>query len=280
MLSTAAPIRYSHAIGQLSQSGAGFNNPVDVAAAPDGRLYVLNRSNMSHAQMGILRVTICTVDEEYLGQFATFGEGDGQFVWPTAIAVDAAGRIYVADEERHDVQVFDRDGAFLAKFGGVGSDLGRLNRPAGLAVDRDGNPLASDTLNNRIQRFSPDGRPLGAFGSSGSGEGQLSRPAGVGVDSRGAVYVSDYGNDRLVVFEPDGRPLTTLYGEATMTRWAAPFVAADPEMTRLRTENAEAVRAQEERFEGPIGIAVDAEDRVVIADCCKHRLQVYRRVSD
>jgi len=324
-VATASGVRYSHAIGQLSQSGAGFNNPVDVAVAEGGRLYVLNRSNMAHAEMNILRVTICTIDEEYIGQFTTFGTGDGQLVWPTSIAADRLGHVYVSDERRHDVQVFDRDGIFLRKWGGPGSGDGQFNRPSGLAVEPEGNVLVVDALNNRVQRWSPGGELLATFGEAGSGPGQfnvpwgitvdrqgqiyvadwrngrvqkldpagnylatiggpesgegaLDRPAGVGVDSVGNVYVSDYGRDRVQVYAPDGGLLTTLLGDATMTKWAAPFVEADPEMSALREQHAEDIAAQERVFEGPMGIEVDEHDRILIADCCKHRLQVYERV--
>ncbi len=322
-VATATRVQYSHAIGQLAQSGPGFNNPVDVAAASDGLLYVLNRSNMAHAEMDFLRVSILTIDEEYIGQFTSFGSDDGQLIWPTAIAVDRNVNVYVSDERRHDVQVFDRDGAFLHRWGALGTGPGQFNRPSGLAVDRDGNVLVVDSLNNRVQKFTPDGGCVQAWGETGSGpgqfnipwgvaadrqgqvyvadwrngrvqkftsdgdylasfgdcdgEGRLDRPAGVGVDSVGNVYVTDYGQDRLQVFEPDGRPLATLLGDATMTKWAAEYVAADPEMSELREIHAESVRAQERVFEGPIGIAVDEQDRIIIADCCKHRLQVYRR---
>jgi DNA-binding beta-propeller fold protein YncE len=326
IVEVASQIRYSHSIGQLSQSGAGFNNPVDLAMRRGDRLYVLNRSNMAHAPMGILRVTICTIDEEYIGQFGTFGTGDGQLVWPTSLALDRQDNVYISDEYRHDVQVFDRDGHFLRRWGTFGSDDGQLNRPSGLAVDNDGYVLVVDSLNNRVQKFSPDGRLLAkwgepgdgpgqfnlpwgvavdrcgqiyvadwrndrvqkftsdgeylaSLGSSGSGEGQLSRPAGVAVDSSGTVYVSDYGNDRVQVFSADGSPLETLLGEATMTKWAAPYVAADPEMSELRERHAEEVRAQERVFEGPMGIEVDGQDRVLVADCCKHRVQVYTRTQ-
>jgi tripartite motif-containing protein 71 len=322
----ASRIRYSHSIGQLSQGGAGFNNPVDLAVGRSGRLYVLNRSNMAHASMGILRVTICTVDEDYIGQFATFGTGDGQLVWPTSIALDRQDNVYISDEYRHDVQVFDRDGHFMHGWGTFGSDDGQLNRPSGLAVDTDGYVLVVDGLNDRVQRFSAggrllskwgeagdgpgqfnlpwgvavgrqgqiyvadwrndrvqkfssDGEYLASLGSSGSGDGQLSRPAGVVVDSVGTVYVSDYGNDRVQVFSADGDPLATLLGDATMTSWAAPYVAADPEMSELRERHAEEVRAQERVFEGPMGIEVDDQDRVLVADCCKHRIQVYTRTQ-
>lgn len=323
-VAVASTVRYSHTIGQLSQGGPGFNNPVDVAAVA-GRLYVLSRSNMAHAEMGFLRVSICTVDEEYIGQFTTYGTGDGQVIWPTAIAVDRrSGHVYVSDQQRHDVQQFDRDGTFVRRWGAFGAGVGQMNRPAGLAVAPSGNVLVTDALNNRVQTWSPSGELLSTWGAAGSGPGQfnlpwgievdaqgrvyvvdwrnsrvqqltadgtylmsfgaagtdagsLDRPAGVSVDSVGNVYVSDFGRDRVQVYRTDGSLLTTLLGDATMTTWALGQVNADPEMRRLRAEFAEDVAAQERVFEGPIGVEVDEQDRIIVADCCKHRVQVYQR---
>ena len=246
-----------------------------------------------------------------------------KLIWPTAIAVDRDVNVYVSDERRHDVQVFNRNGEFLRRWGSQGTGPGQFNRPSGLSADIDGNVYVVDSLNNRVQKLTSDGGCVLAWGEAGSrpgqfnlpwgiatdrqgqvyvadwrngrvqkftpdgdylasfgdrdGESRLDRPAGVGVDSVGNVYVSDYGQDLLQVYEPDGRPLATLLGDATMTKWAAEFVAADPEMSALREQHAADVDAQERVFEGPIGVAVDDQDRVIIADCCKHRLQVYRR---
>jgi DNA-binding beta-propeller fold protein YncE len=316
-------VRYLNTIGKLAQSGNGFNAPADLAIAPGGRLYVLSRANMAHAPKDYLRITICTLEEEYIGQFTTFGYDDGELVWPTSIAIDQQEQIYVSDEQRHDVQVFDRNGCFVRRWGALGSGEGQFNRPNGLAIDADGNVLVVDCLNNRVQRYSPDGRPLAqwgragtgpsefqlpwgitvdrqgqiyvvdwgnhrvqqfdssgryltSFGSTGTGQGQLMRPAGVGVDSVGNVYVSDFGNDRVQVFRADGSLLTTLVGEATMTKWAAEVVAADPEMTELRERHAEEVLAQERLFESPMGIEVDEQDRVLITEFGRHRIQVYQ----
>src|SRR5688500_5343906 len=102
----ATPVRYSRRRGLLTSAWPGFNKPVDVAVAPGGRLYVLNRSNMAHATQGYLRVTICTIDEEYVGDFGRYGDGDGELIWPASIATDRDVNVYVSDERRHDVQVF------------------------------------------------------------------------------------------------------------------------------------------------------------------------------
>ena len=77
----------SHCIGRGVQSGPGFNVPVSVATAPGGRMYVVCRANMFQARRNYIRITMCTIDEEFLGQFTTFGQGDGQLTWPTSVAV-------------------------------------------------------------------------------------------------------------------------------------------------------------------------------------------------
>ena len=66
--------RYSHVIGFLSVSGRGFNNPVDLAVGNDGTLFVLNRAGSDVAErMVSKRITICTVEEDYFGEFAYGG---------------------------------------------------------------------------------------------------------------------------------------------------------------------------------------------------------------
>jgi DNA-binding beta-propeller fold protein YncE len=225
------PFTYSHTIGMLAVSGRGFSNPVDLTLGENGTLYVLNRSNSQQGPMGAVRVGICTVDGEFVGQFSTFGEEDGQLTWPTAIDRDAQGNLYVSDEHRHDVQVFDSQGNFLRKWGGFGAASGRLDRPSGLAVEADGNVLVVDHRNNRIQRFSPEGQPLAAWGTAGNGPGEFNLPWGVCVDGAGDVYVADWRNDRVQKFSRDGAYLATIgdpgSGDGELKRPANVEVAGD-----------------------------------------------------
>lgn len=209
----ASPFRYSHTIGVMAHGGRGFSNPVDLALAPGDIIYVLNRSNpvQGPPPMGGLRIGILNVNEDYLGFFGSYGTGEGQFIWPTAIALDSQGRIYVADEYRHDVQVFDREGHVVGRWGGLGEQPGQFNRPSGLAIDRHDNVFVVDHFNQRVQKVTTEGQPLAAWGSRGSDPGQFELPWGCGVDSEGNLYVADWGNDRVQKFDNQGRFLAS-YG--------------------------------------------------------------------
>jgi DNA-binding beta-propeller fold protein YncE len=239
--------RYSHTIGFYAQNGRGFNNPVDVALGRDGVLYVLNRAGSDvEIRMLYKRVTMCTPDEDYLGEFSSGGAEDGQLMWPAAIAIDAEGNVYISDEALHRISIFDAQGRFLAKWGVRGSGAGMFDRPAGLVFDQDQHLLVVDGLNNRIQRYTKDGRFLGQWGKGGRGAGELNLPWGIAVDRAGAVYVADWRNDRIQKFDAQGGFLAS-YG--TSGRGAG-------------------------EFSRPSGVAVDGEGNIYIADWGNERVQV------
>ena len=113
---------YSHTVGFMANQGRGFNNPIDLAIAPTGELYVLNRAG---PEVGIRlpykRVTICTAEEEYLGEFCTGGHGGGAaLVAELHLALDSEGLVYISDEALNHVQVFTPEGVFLTEVGGSG----------------------------------------------------------------------------------------------------------------------------------------------------------------
>ncbi len=204
------PFQYSHTVGALGLTGRGFSNPMDAAISKkDNRVFVVNRSNPFQAPQGAVRVGVVTLDEEYIGEFAGFGMDDGQLTWPTSIAVDSEDYVYVTDEHRHDVQVFDPNGNFVRKWGSFGSDPGEFNRPSGVAVDSHDHVYIVDHLNNRIQKFTNDGTLLGMWGSAGSGPGEFNMPWGIGVDNDDQIYVADWRNDRVLKFTADGQYLAS-----------------------------------------------------------------------
>jgi DNA-binding beta-propeller fold protein YncE len=247
-VAVASPLRYSHTIGVLGHGGRGFSNPVDVAIRSDGVLFVVNRSNPTQGPPGGLRIGIVTIDEQFLGDFGTYGTEDGQFVWMTAIALDRHENIYIADELRHDVQVFDRDGTFIRKWGSFGTDPGQFNRPSGLAVADDDTVYVVDHLNHRVQKLTPTGEVIGAWGSQGTEPGQLDLPWGISVDGRGDVYLADWRNDRVQKLSPDGSHIATFGTPGS----------GNGELTR------------------PSGVDVDGDGNVYVADWGNDRVQVFR----
>ena len=173
--------QYSHTIGFLSVSGRGFNNPVDLAVGGGGALYVLNRAGSDVAErMVSKRISICSVDEDYYGEFGMGGSGDGQMMWPCAMEMSADGNLFISDEALHRISVFSADGDFLGSWGAQGKGAGEFNRPSGIAFDNEGNLLVADGLNNRIQRFTPDGRYLGGWGRDGRKSGRVQYTLGRG----------------------------------------------------------------------------------------------------
>jgi DNA-binding beta-propeller fold protein YncE len=239
--------RYSHTIGFYAQNGRGFNNPVDVALGRKGVLYVLNRAGSDvELRLPYKRVTMCTLDEDYLGEFSSGGSADGQLMWPAAIAIDAKGNLYISDEALQRISIFDAQGRFLAKWGVKGNAAGKFDRPAGMTFDLDQHLLVVDGLNNRIQRYTTDGRFLGQWGQGGHGPGEFNLPWGIAVDRAGDVYVADWRNDRLQKFDAQGKFLASFGASGR----------GDGEFSR------------------PAGVAVDAEGIIYVADWGNERVQV------
>ena len=309
---------FSHAIGRNAAAGNGFTQPWDVAAGPDGVLYVLSRG-----QEGVGGVTAenkrigkLTIDQEFIGDFAR------GMTWPAGIALDSSGNIYCSEEFQNKIFVFNEDGEEIGSWGEAGSGQGQLNGPSGLAVDDDDNLLVVDARNNRVQKFttggeyiatigegqldspwgigldsdgniyvadwgnscvrkySADGAPLLIFGGPDIENGaDLNHPSSVAVDSEGDVYVSDWGNKRIQIYAPDGSIITALRGDAVeFSNWAAEVINSNPDAQK-------AYRRVKDRtslglFERPVGMAIDSEDRIIITDSTRGRLQIYAKEKD
>lgn len=237
-------LEYSHTVGMTTMEGRGFYVPTDTAIGKDGRLYVVNRSQQNVTR-GV-RVTMCNVEGEFFGSLGSYGEGDGQFMWPSGGAVDSRGRVYISDEQLQRISVFDHAGTFLSRWGAQGTGEGELDTPSGIAFDSQDNLYVSDTHNNRIQKFASSGRFLQSFGSKGNGDGQLSMPWGVTVDAKENVYVADWGNDRIQKFSSGGEHIAG-YG---------------------------ASGNRDGEFHRPSGVAVDNDGFIYVADWGNERVQV------
>lgn len=310
---------FSHAIGRNAAAGNGFTQPVDVAAGPDGVLYVISRGNDGAG--GVVaenkRIGKLTIDQQFIGDF-----GRRQMMWPTCIALDSEGNLYCSDEHENRIHVFNEDGELVNQWGEAGSAEGQIDGPSGLAFDSEDNILVAEAKNNRIQKFTKDGQFIGVvgegilnqpwgmfvdgddnifvadwgnnrgvklspqgdllvtFGGDGADVGaDVDHPASIAVDSEGDVYVSDWGNKRIQIYEPSGAVITALYGDAVeFSNWAAEVINSNPDAQK-------AYRRVKDRtplglFERPVGLTVDSEDRIIVTDSTRGRLQVYAKEKD
>ncbi len=246
MLTTVAAGRvfdYSYCIGMYAMAGQGLGSPYDFALGPEGRLYIINRGAEELGQ----RVTICTLDHEFLGQFGSNGSGDGQFIWPQSLDLDSDGNVYVSDDYLNRISVFDKEGAFLSHWGEAGSGESQLSGASGIAFDADDNLYVVDSGNSRVQKFTKDGKFLGQWGSHGAGDGEFNLPWGICLDRENNVYVADWKNNRAQKLSPDGRLLVKFEASSSGTG----------------------------DLHGPTGVAVDSDGDVYVTDWGNHRVQVY-----
>lgn len=310
---------FSHAIGRNAAAGNGFTQPVDVAAGPEGVLYVLSRGNDGAG--GVVaenkRIGKLTMDERFIGDF-----GRGQMRWPAGIALDSDGNLYCSEEYENRIHIYNEDGEPIGTWGETGAADGQLDGPSGLAFDSQDNVIIADAKNNRVQKFTKDGRFIASVGAgalngpwgvgldaddniyvadwgnnrvvkfSPSGEalvtfggadadagGELDHPADVAVDSEGDVYVSDWGNKRIQIYDAGGSVITALYGDAVeFSKWAAEVINSNPDAQK-------AYRRVKDRtslglFERPVGLTVDSEDRLIVTDSTRGRLQIYAKEKD
>ena len=176
-------------------------------------------------------------------------EASGCFNRPRGIAIDAEGRIVVADEFNHRVQILNPDGSWHLSFGCAGASNGRFNQVAAVAVGYTGHIICTDRKNHRVQVFRPDGTFVFKFGSAGSVDGCFNHPTGLAVDTAASqILVVDKDNHRVQVFHGDGS-FSHKFGSRG---------SADGEL------------------EWPAGIAVDStRGTAVVADKNNHRMCVF-----
>jgi len=147
------------------------------------------------------KVFVYGLDGVAMGGWGGRGNGDGEFNFPTNIAVDASGRVYVVDTGNFRVQVFDSEGKFLSKFGQAGDGFGDFHRPKGIAIDSEGHVYVVDAAFNNVQIFDTEGSLLLFVGSYGKGPGNFWVPAGIHIDGQDRIYVADQINGRVQVFQ-------------------------------------------------------------------------------
>ena len=255
--------------GEWGEEPGNFIWVTSIAFSAQGELFLADES--TH------RITVFDSDNNFIRCFGEHGNGPAEFDRPSGIAFAPDGNLYVVDALNHRVQVLTPNGEFKAQWGSLGDGDGRFNMPWDIAIDSASDVYVTDWRNDRVQKFDSSGKFLMAFGSSGNAEGQFNRPNGISVDSDGDVYVCDWMNDRVQVFDQLGIFKDMLIGHSGMSKWGRTFLDANPEIEgklELAAQNIEI----KERFYRPVSVHVDSECKVFVADCYRHRVQIYQKI--
>ena len=215
--------------------------PTGITVDADGRVLV--------ADTHYHRVMIFDRDGNELGRFGSQGEGDGEFIFPTGVAVDSERNLYVSEYGGNDrISRFSPRLEYQGSFAGPAAGEASLLRPQAVVFDPDGTLWVADAVHHRICRFTRTGEMLSAFGSAGRAPGQLQYPYDIAICPDGTLLVCEFGNNRLQRFDRQGECLEI---------WGGPG-----------------------RKPGQLldawGVAVGKDGRVYVVDSRNHRVQMFR----
>ncbi len=217
-------------------TAARLNSPVGLAVDASGNVFIADYYNQRIRKVSAATGIISTV----AGNGTAGYSGDGgaattaSLYYPTGVAVDGAGNIYIADRSNHRVRMVSAATSIITTIAGtgtagVGGDGGpgsaaQLNNPAGVAADAVGNVYIADTNNSRIRRVTAGTGIISTFvGTSTTGyDGEsvvptlakLYFPTGVAVDPAGNLYIADQYNHRIRKVSAATGLITTVVGSA------------------------------------------------------------------
>jgi sugar lactone lactonase YvrE len=257
--------------GQATQ--ADLAHPRSVAAGPAGTFYISDWNNNR-----VWRVTRDGIITTLAGTRTAGFSGDGgpavdaELTAPHGIAADAAGNVYIADQNNSRVRRVGTDGIIKTIAGdgrlGVAGDGGAavsaaVGLPSAVALDAAGNLYISQQSSHVIRRVSTSGiittiAGIGTPGFSGDGgpatQARLNFPIGIASDSAGNVYVAEQSNNRVRRIGVDGI-ITTVIGNGSLGSTGDGGPATDATMS------------------SPFGVAVDRTGNVYVTDSRNNRIR-------
>ncbi len=247
-------------------AAARFNYPSGLTTDSVGNVYVADTRN--HV---IRKITSSGIVTTLAGTAGAAGSANGtggasRFRFPSGLARDGAGNLYVADASNHAVRKISPAGVVTTWAGTIGSagsvdgagSEARFNDPLGIATGSGGNLYVADTYNHTIRQITAAGVVTTVAGSPGNsgdanGTGAAAKfffPSGVAADSNGNVFVADFGNNVIRKIIPSGEVTTGAGVPASLG-------SADGIGTRVR-------------FNYPGGLTSDNNRNIYVADFQNH----------
>ena len=192
--------------------------------------------------------------------------------YPFGVAVDAAGNLFIADNDNSVIREVSTNGIITTVAGdgteghsgnGGPATNASLEPPTGVAVDAAGNLFIADYWNNWIRQVDTNGIITTVagddfYGYSGDGgpatNASLYYPGGVAVDAAGNLFIADSGDQRIRMVNTNGI-ITTVAGNGT------------------GSYSGDGGPATNASLAAPFGVAVDTAGNLFIADTYNGRIR-------
>lgn len=198
--------------------------PTDVAVDPLGQgLYIADNGNHRIRRVDLTTGIITTVAGT--GQQGFSGDGgpatEATLSYPSGVALDALGNLYIADSQNHRIRKVDVNGIITTVAGngarGFSGDNGpataaSFKEPVAVAVSSTGFLFVADTADHRVRRVDPSGTITtvagnGTFTAPHPGpatQSSIRWPQALAVDALGNLYIADFGSHMILRLNPDG----------------------------------------------------------------------------
>lgn len=193
---------------------------------------------------------------------------------PFQIVKDGNGGYYFSDPASHRIKKISASGV-VTNYAGTGqagfadgkADEASFNAPSGLAIDATGNLYVADLLNHAIRKIAVGGfvTTLAGFGQSGYADGDVqqqalfNQPIDVAVDGN-SLFISDFGNHAIRLLNMQTGIVST-YAGTNISGFVNGALASA-------------------RFNFPIGITLDANKNILVADAFNHSIRLINRQSN
>ncbi len=227
---------------------AQFNNPIGLAVDSQGNVYVADSANNRIRKLGRDGVVSTLAGSAITGYLDSKNGKTAQFNWPTGVAVDNQGFIYVVDSSNNRIRRVSPAGEVttVAGNGTAGNTDGpvaqaQFNDPVGIAGDDAGNLYVTDR--NSIRRVSVGNQVETLAGQSTAGYADgfgpaayFNRPFGIAYSDFDGLIIADYGNQRIRKLNP-GTSNRYSKNRLVVVNLTEPFMAGQQETLLVQVIN-------------------------------------------